>query len=139
MKVGDKLFIQYYRGSSKLETVTKVGRKWIYLDSGYRFEKQNAGRMLGLDGDGYTSPGRVWMCEGDYRNNARAQALWSRIRDHVVGVFYSRKDHISIQDLVTVCRLLEIPLGELDACTNLSSSTVAPETLDTPGEVGRGG
>jgi hypothetical protein len=114
MKVGDKLFVQYFRyphvGEGRLETITKVGRKWVYLDSGYRFELEYVqNKMMYLDGGNYSSPGRVWLCEGDYVNHCKCQKLWQALRK---GIDYSRDpgSGVSLKNLTDACRLLKIPV-----------------------------
>lgn len=118
MKVGDKLFVQYYarrfseRDNGGLETITKVGRKWVYLNSGYRFERDAENKMMLIDGKGFSSPGRVWMCEGDYKAYLSKVAMWRKIRERVY--YDNGLELFSVEELMSVCRWLRIELGDLE-------------------------
>lgn len=65
LKVGQKLWLQSsvrYLLSREV-TVTKVGRKWAYIDNErYRIDKET----LDIDGDGYCSPGKCYHSKDEY-------------------------------------------------------------------------
>lgn len=81
---GTKLFfvsnnLHFNRRRTEYWTVSKVGRKWISFDCGYRADKTT----FEVDGAGYSSPGRLWQSEEEYRAETRRCDLWNRLRAHM--------------------------------------------------------
>lgn len=59
------------------EEVTKIGRRWITVEGGKRFDADT----LQIDGRGYSSPGRVYIDEADYRETTLLSKQWRSFRD----------------------------------------------------------
>jgi hypothetical protein len=84
LKVGDKLW--YTRndtrwGKDEWLEVTKVGRKLATLSSGYRIDVTDDDGWV--DGEGYSSPGRVWRTQEEWHEHVRSQALHDLLRHEV--------------------------------------------------------
>lgn len=93
-QVGDVLY--YVPNESKnhrLVTITKVGRKWLTINSSMRINKDT----LSVDGYGYSSPGRCYRTEADYLEVSKRQELWRKIRGEVYA--YRIPAHLSTSDL----------------------------------------
>lgn len=62
--VGQRVYCTWrncYVHSGSEEVIVRVGRKWAYIEKGYRFD--DSGYM---DGGEYSSPGKVWESEAEY-------------------------------------------------------------------------
>lgn len=75
LSVGQKLcFVgthRYNKGPTEV-TVTKIGRKWAYLDNGEKIDSVT----LWADGGQYGSPGRCWLSEHDWMQEQERCRLW---------------------------------------------------------------
>lgn len=76
LQVGQKLF---YVSSSRWRTnptrwlaITKVGRKWAYLENGDRVYVET----LFVDGAGYSTPGRCYLTEEEYQKEKHKTECW---------------------------------------------------------------
>lgn len=72
---GMKLFWAYNdhrRGRNETVTVTKVGRKWADLDNCPRIDV----KTLIADGGKYSSPGRCYYSEDEYKNQLAINNAW---------------------------------------------------------------
>lgn len=100
--VGDTLYCVYFnRRSPQTVTITKVGRKWLHLSNGYRADIDT----LILDGGEYSSPGKCWMSQAEYKLHVELDKRWKRIAME----FHSlRPNHLTMADLDEICRLLRI-------------------------------
>lgn len=80
--VGDKLWMvpsQRYMGDAREVTVTKVGRKWLTLDNGYRASAAD----MWLDGGGYTSPGSCYASRAAWEAHKELCDAWEQLRRDV--------------------------------------------------------
>src|SRR5688572_12649095 len=93
VSVGQTVFVSWsHRARDNLSTssVTKVGRKWVHLTGGYRFDES-----MTLDGSGYSSPGRVYLSREDYERKVREDTEWSDLRAAVES--HKRRDYTAEQ------------------------------------------
>ena len=105
-KVGDAvLYIPIgKRFGKQAALITKIGRKWVYLNvGGYRFNKATGH----VDGGEYSSPGRVYPSKAAYMEDIEREALWAKIRSHVVGL-YNCPDGVDTMSLLAICETLGI-------------------------------
>lgn len=81
--VGEKVFYQIYtnRRESTLAPVviSKVGRKWVHFNNGWHQHKADISSLV-VDGNGYTSPGRLWLSVEAYETHQEVQSEWSELR-----------------------------------------------------------
>ncbi len=78
VSVGQTVLVSWsHRSRDSLSelSVKKVGRKWIHLTGGYRFDES-----MSLDGAGHSSPGRVYLSRDDYERKVREDAEWAELR-----------------------------------------------------------
>lgn len=78
MNVGQTLYWSPSRGHGQKGevSITKVGRRWIELDNGYRIDKQT----MRADGKGYSSPGCCFLSEADYETTLKLNLAWREFR-----------------------------------------------------------
>lgn len=57
--------------------ITKVGRKWVYLKGGERFDRQT----MCIDGGGWASHARIYPNLEAHERDLRRFRLWRRIKD----------------------------------------------------------
>ena len=58
-------------------TITRMGRKWATVGNDlYRFDI----KTLELDGQGYSSPGRVYLSEEHYAQETALTSAWDTLR-----------------------------------------------------------
>lgn len=88
---------------TSLETVGRVGRKWVYFteERKGRFDKETGL----LDSGGYACTGRVWLSREDYENHTQMAEKWKDIRD-LVGSKYTAPDDLSMTDLNMILNIL---------------------------------
>lgn len=84
--------------------VAKVGRKWVTLESGDRFEL-DGGQPFVLDGGKYLSPGWVWPSLMDWEIHTRRIAAWARIQ--AAAKFLYPPDGVMMFDLEQMAEKLE--------------------------------
>ena len=108
LKVGQKLWlVPGSRHSEPREvTVTKVGRKWAYIDGYYHSRNTRVDmETLVLDGTiGY--PDHCYLSKKAWEESTLKDRVWSAIRDKMRNS-YRRPDHLSTEDL----RAIEAFLG----------------------------
>lgn len=68
-----------WRDKSCTVRVTKVGRKWAQLDNGDRIDVQT----LRVDCGQYSSSGRCWLSEADWRKEESRQQAWRDLRTFI--------------------------------------------------------
>lgn len=76
---GQKLWLvpsQRYMGGPYEVTITKVGRKWLTLNNGYRAAVDG----LALDGGEYASPGVCYLTREAYEIEKALNDAWSKLR-----------------------------------------------------------
>jgi len=73
-EVGQELYVvlNERRGGPRIETVTSIGRKWVNLTNGWRFDHAD----MRLDGKGYSSPGKVYQSEAEHNNWLELDRTW---------------------------------------------------------------
>lgn len=90
--------------------VTKIGRRWAYIDRGYdsRIDKET----WVVDGHGYGSPGRCYRSEADWRSHCRRTEAWFAIRKFLAG-YGPIPDRVTLSDLERVAEILGVPLEKI--------------------------
>lgn len=104
-KVGQQIFTEWRNRSkpyAQMETVSKVGRKWVeFMNGQYRFDPET---MI-IDSGGYTSPGRVWLTEDDYKNHVLRHHVWQEL--YKLASRYIPPDHLSIEQMNLIIHVLK--------------------------------
>lgn len=79
-EVGQTLWLvnKYGRNLGCEVTVTKVGNKWVYLDSFGRCDFNGF-----VDGDRYSSPRRCYESKEAFEKEQRLESAWSRFKNEV--------------------------------------------------------
>lgn len=112
-KVGDELFcvehLHYGYGEVRCSQckVTKVGRKWIYLDNDHRMDKET----MRLDGGDFNSPGRCYLSESDYRDRQAIVRILHSISNEYRWTM-NRDNLPPLEDVKKAARLLRVPVEE---------------------------
>jgi hypothetical protein len=78
MQVGQQLWwvpAHRHNGDPRHVTITKVARKWVTLDNGYRIDKD---RMV-ADGGQYSSPGRCYYSKALHEEERERIELWHQL------------------------------------------------------------
>lgn len=86
-------------------SIQRVGRVWVYFGaiSHYGQQRFNAENMR-VDGKGYSSPGRIWLTEEDYKASVQRDYLEQKF---VTLVNKRRHQQISLTDLIAVVSVLD--------------------------------
>ena len=78
-KVGQGVWVVFKRGTLRYIEISKVGRKWVTLKNGYRFEKTKTS----LDGGDYVSPGRIYESKQAYEDELQLRTGWEELRKYL--------------------------------------------------------
>jgi len=81
--VGGQVFVvrDTYRHKAGIYlTITKVGRKWVYLGKEEYQQDRFDPETMELDGYGYSSPGKVYESEQDFEEQDEAHRVWGEFR-----------------------------------------------------------
>lgn len=107
-EVGQEVFVvmKNRRSLGGLRRIEKVGRRWITIKGGDRFDK---GTML-LDGGNHSSPGRVYLSEDEYRQQVLRSKAWNNLR-YKVDRQFRPIEGVTIEAMQEAARLLG--LGEI--------------------------
>lgn len=96
------------RGNPRSVNVTVIGRKWVTLEGRQgRFDEST---ML-MDGNGYSSPGRVYMSQEEHLKSVADSRAWDALTIALRGM--RKPDSVSMSDIQQVAKLLGIEIGEL--------------------------
>jgi hypothetical protein len=81
--VGQTVFVKFRRPHGngidlQPMLIQKVGRKWITIERGYRFDAS----QRQLDGGGHSSPGCVYLSEAEHQDEQDRIAAWRRLCSH---------------------------------------------------------
>lgn len=83
--VGQTVYVEPYRARGEPEPepalVTKIGRQWVTVGSGWREERFNPGMMLVDAGGGHTRS--VWLSLDAWREHKRCTDTWRRFQERV--------------------------------------------------------
>lgn len=95
MKPGDKLyFVSSHRHVPSGDvTVTKVGRKWVYLSNGERINPET----LWADGKGYGSPGRCHASKEAHDAAVSLEKAWSSLLFELRDRYGGAPDGMTVQ------------------------------------------
>lgn len=83
--------------------IEKIGRKWVTLSNGYRFDRSDV--RMDLDGAGYSSPGRVYLSSEEYEAEKALGLAWMSLRRHVDRL-YSPPSGITLEAIQQATALL---------------------------------
>lgn len=103
--VGQVVVYEHSQGTNRPEahlSITKVGRTWVHLSNGERFDPTT----MHVDGGRYASPGRIWLSEAALKRDRTRRRLYQALRNDL-----SRALHpdVRISDLQRVRVLLRLP------------------------------
>jgi hypothetical protein len=101
--VGQSLvFAPYGKRHEVLDlTVTKIGRKWVTLSNDYRFDPAT----LRVDGQGYTSPGRMYLSRDEYNTAVAITEAWRLMQN---AIDYVPPPGVTVADIEAARKLLRI-------------------------------
>lgn len=118
IKPGDRFFSvrSNRRPREAWIVVTKVGRRWAdYVTDGYEAAPHFGGRFdietLRIDGGRFSSPGRVYRTEDEYREQARLSVIWQAFRTKV-DRSYQPPDKVGVVDILKAADALRFRLKE---------------------------
>lgn len=115
-KVGDKLWVEPIKGHERMfrpgeVEVTGVSRKWVTVarvDSSRAKLRFNPELLL-VDGGKYSSPGRVFLNEGEAGADKQADQAWAVLCRSMSG----RMHGVSAADIYAAMKLLKITPREV--------------------------
>jgi len=91
---------------SNAVTVTKIGRKWVYLSCGGRVAKDS----IHLDGKGYCSPATLYVSEEAHDRHVATNRLLRILNTKTQ--FYQPPTSVSPADVIEAGRLIGIDLTQ---------------------------
>lgn len=104
-EVGQRVFLSRSDrrwGADRWATITKVARKWVYLgEERERFDKETGV----IDGGDFSSPGRAWRSEDDYKEHLHAEKLLTHLRREIG---FTRRKSVGKKEILEALRLLGI-------------------------------
>lgn len=96
------------RHAGRRVTVSKIGRRWITLSDGNRFDCTSDDWRI-VDGGGYSSPGRLWDSERHFENSQRVREILNAI-EHRFRL--GREDcNVTLENATEAARLLGVDCG----------------------------
>lgn len=101
-------FVPRRMSSPEAVSVRKVGRKWVTLSNGYRFDR-TSDMWRHVDGDGYSSPGKLWDTEQDYRRSLRIRGILRAIEEKFR--FGNGAELLNLEDVEHAAALLGVDIG----------------------------
>jgi hypothetical protein len=108
LEVGQKIFCAWGNSWRKKENhfseeiITKVGRKW----ASFGFREKVDIETGWIDGGQYTSPGKCYLSEEDYRKETALREAWRELSVQLSYLPYPK--HITHEKIAKVRELLEI-------------------------------
>lgn len=93
------------RQKNQLVKVEKVGRKWVNLDNGYRFDKE-AKYGMWVDGGEYSSPGRLYLSKEDYDKDCKKDSALRAINKRTE--MYRSREDLTLEDVLAAAKLLKV-------------------------------
>ena len=103
--VGQKVWWQPNgRFSGKELAVTKVGRKWVALSNGDRFDPSTGA----VDGGNYSSPGSVWASRVEYQRAVLRERAWQHFQKTIWN--HRLANSVTVEDVLEAARLLGLKL-----------------------------
>lgn len=83
--VGQELYyVPDKYGNPRSVTITKVGRLWLEIGSGYPRIKKDT---MAVDGRGYSPPGSVYLSKADHDMKMTLSSAWSKFTRAVRPVY----------------------------------------------------
>lgn len=111
-KVGQRVFVVKSDFSKTTECyyerITKVGRKWITFNEGWKQERFNAQTMR-IDGGKYSSPGQIYLSEEEYKLEHEVKFY---LREIKAKMYYTPQGGVTVSDILAAANLLKLELKE---------------------------
>ena len=89
-------------------TIAKIGRKWVTLSDGNRFDRTSESWRI-VDGGGYSSPGRLWDSKEQYEEDAQVRQIIDAIERKFR--FGRDSENVSLENARQAARLLGLEVG----------------------------
>jgi hypothetical protein len=94
--------------SDRHVTVSKIGRRWVTLSDGNRFDRTSDNWRI-VDGGGYSSPGRLWDSEQQFKDSQKVREILNAIEQRFR--FGREYCNVTLEDAVQAARLLGVEVG----------------------------
>lgn len=78
-EVGQEVFVTSAHHKNRWQTITKIGRRWVYIGNHSRFDMETRW----LDSGGFSVSERAWVSEDEYNDHKRVVNLWRGIRRNI--------------------------------------------------------
>lgn len=110
--VGQEVFLQSLQSRTpeplRSATITKVGRKWVYVGDVSRFDPQGHRNSLLIDAGGYSPRTRVWLSREAYEDDKARTQAWQALRRAVADRNHYPA-HLSAADPEQIAAMLKVP------------------------------
>ena len=80
----------------RIATVSKIGRRWITLDDFAKNPTRFDAETHAIDGGAYSSPGKVYGSEAEYRDTTLTQEMWKDLRSRMP---WTAPEHFTHDDI----------------------------------------
>ena len=89
-------------------TVTKIGRKWGYIDYGHntRFNLET----MYEDGGIYSNPAKLYIDKNEYFKERDHKKAWEDLSNKIHGMFYG-KPKLTMDEISECAKLFKVTLG----------------------------
>jgi hypothetical protein len=87
LTIGQILAVEYFReratGPRRISDakITKIGKRWVYLDNDCRFDPEE-GYPYELDGGDWGSPGRVMLSREALDEYIKVEKVWAKVKTY---------------------------------------------------------
>lgn len=88
------------RGEPYFTEIITIGRKWISLKNGHRFDPE----LMAADGKGYCSPGKIYLTKEKYEDEQELRTTWNKIERE----FRYRTPSVSVEAMRKIAKLLGV-------------------------------
>lgn len=107
-KVGQEVFVVWNNmrhSHQSIETIEKVGRKWISIGGRYRFDPET----MNIDGGDYMSPGSVYLSKEEWQREQEISSAWKDFRMKVYDQRSIPAD-LTVEKINQAIELLGLPI-----------------------------
>ena len=106
LKVGDKLFLVYKNKAGHTCKVTKIGRKYFYIDRNFGHEMPFC-REDWQEKTDYTSDYKLYGSEQEWKDDTEWHKLWSKLYGIFSSGAYRREKSFPLEELRKVDEILD--------------------------------
>lgn len=99
--IGQKIWYVNEGRNGLYRTVTKVGRDWVYLNNGNRFNIET----MKIDGGNYFSPGKCYLSEEDEIKERELNKAWQDFKTKIRNIYHVPKS-VTIEDIKQTEKLI---------------------------------